>query len=54
MSEADGVLADWAADFTHRSTAADVLPAHHSSASAAGRAIRTVIISRRAATVNGW
>ena len=29
MSEADGVLADWAAGFNHRSTAADGLPAHH-------------------------
>lgn len=29
MTEADAVHADWPADFAHRATAADVLPAHH-------------------------
>ena len=49
MSEADGVLADWAAGFNHRSTAADVLPAHNP---AAGRTMHTVITSRCGAPVN--
>lgn len=30
MSEADGVLADWAAGFAHRAAEADVLPPHQS------------------------